>query len=129
LGMVSVLAPAIAMGNTCVIVPSQAYPLMATDFYQVLETSDLPAGVVNIVTASHSDVVETMAGHMEVDALWYFAADGHSASIERESVTNLKRTWVNHGRSRDWQDAKQGAGKEFLRQATEVKNIWIPYGE
>jgi aldehyde dehydrogenase (NAD+) len=129
LGMVSVLAPAIAMGNTCVVVPSQAYPLIATDFYQVLETSDLPAGVVNIVTAAHSDVVETMAGHMEVDALWYFAADGHSASIERESVTNLKRTWVNHGRSRDWQDAKQGAGKEFLRQATEVKNIWIPYGE
>jgi aldehyde dehydrogenase (NAD+) len=129
LGMVSVLAPAIAMGNTCVIVPSQAYPLMATDFYQVLETSDLPAGVVNIVTAAHSDVVETMAGHMEVDALWYFAADGHSATIERESVTNLKRTWVNHGHSRDWQDAKQGAGKEFLRQATEVKNIWIPYGE
>ena len=58
-----------------------------------------------------------------------FAADGHSATIERESVTNLKRTWVNHGHSRDWQDAKQGAGKEFLRQATEVKNIWIPYGE
>jgi aldehyde dehydrogenase (NAD+) len=129
LGMVSVLAPAIAMGNACVIVPSQAYPLMATDFYQVLETSDLPAGVVNIVTAAHSDVVETMAGHMEVDALWYFGADGHSASIERASVTNLKRTWVNNGRSRDWQDAKQGAGKEFLRQATEVKNIWIPYGE
>jgi aldehyde dehydrogenase (NAD+) len=66
---------------------------------------------------------------MEVDALWYFGAGGHSASIERESVTNLKRTWVNNGRSRDWQDAKQGAGKEFLRQATEVKNIWIPYGE
>ena len=129
LGMVSVLAPAIAMGNTCVIVPSQAYPLAATDLYQVLETSDLPAGVVNIVTAAHSDVVETMAGHMEVDALWYFGADGHSASIERESVTNLKRTWVNNGRSRDWQDTQQGAGKEFLRQATEVKNIWIPYGE
>ena len=129
LGMVSVLAPAIAMGNTCVIVPSQAYPLMATDLYQVLETSDLPAGVVNIVTAAHSDVVETMAGHMEVDALWYFGADGHSESIERASVTNLKRTWVNNGRSRDWQDTKQGAGKEFLRQATEVKNIWIPYGE
>ena len=129
LGMVSVLAPAIAMGNTCVVVPSQAYPLAATDLYQVLETSDLPAGVVNIVTAAHSDVVETMAGHMEVDALWYFGADGHSASIERASVTNLKRTWVNNGCSRDWQDTKQGAGKEFLRQATEVKNIWIPYGE
>jgi aldehyde dehydrogenase (NAD+) len=129
LGMVSILAPAIAMGNTCVVVPSQAYPLAATDLYQVLETSDLPAGVVNIVTAAHSDVVETMAGHMEVDALWYFGADGHSASIERESVTNLKRTWVNNGRSRDWQDTKEGAGKEFLRQATEVKNIWIPYGE
>ena len=129
LGMVSVLAPSIAMGNTCVVVPSQAYPLAATDLYQVLEPSDLPAGVVNIVTAAHDDVVETLAGHMEVDSLWYFGADGHSASIERASVTNLKRTWVNNGRSRNWQDAKQGAGKEFLRQATEVKNIWIPYGE
>ena len=108
---------------------SEAYPLSATDLYQVLETSDLPAGVVNIVTATHSDVVDSLSGHMEVDALWYFGSDDHSASIERASVTNLKRTWVNNGLDRDWTDPKQGTGKVFLRQATEVKNIWIPYGE
>ena len=129
LGLISILAPAIAMGNTCVIVPSEAHPLSATDLYQVLETSDLPAGVVNIVTATHSDVVDSLSGHMEVDALWYFGSDDHSANIERASVTNLKRTWVNNGLDRDWTDPNQGTGKVFLRQATEVKNIWIPYGE
>ena len=85
--------------------------------------------MVNIVTAIHSDVVDSLAGHMEVDALWYFGDDDHSAAIERASVINLKRTWVNNGLDRDWTDPNLGAGKVFLRQATEVKNIWIPYGE
>ncbi len=54
------MAPAIAMGNTCVLVPSETAPLAATDFYQVLETSDLPAGVVNIVTGAHADLAKTL---------------------------------------------------------------------
>lgn len=128
LGLISVLAPAIAMGNTCVLVPSQSAPLSATDLYQVLETSDLPAGVVNIVTGSHLDLAKPLAGHLDVDAMWSFSAHPVSALIERESAGNLKRTWVNHGRARNWFGA-EGQGRAFLGQATDVKTIWVPYGE
>ena len=126
LGMISLIGPAIAMGNTCVVVPSDQYPLSATDFYQVLETSDVPDGVVNIVTGEHDVLAETLASHDDVDAVWYFGSDDISHRIEMASVGNLKRTWVNNGRARDWSRAE---GQEFLRHATDVKNIWIPYGE
>ena len=129
LGLISLLAPALAMGNTCVVVPSEPFPLSATDLYQVFETSDLPAGVVNLVTAKHADVAETLAGHMEIDSQWYFGSGGLSPLIEKASAGNLKRTWVNQGKSIDWHDSQQAEGKMFLRHATEVKNIWIPYGE
>jgi aldehyde dehydrogenase (NAD+) len=128
LGLISTLAPAIAMGNTTVIVPSEAAPLAATDFYQVLETSDLPAGVVNIVTGSHAELAKPLAGHMDVDAVWTFSSTPLSAMIEREAASNLKRTWVNHARARDWFDPAN-EGRAFLRAATEVKTIWVPYGE
>ncbi len=128
LGLISVMAPAIAMGNTCVLVPSEAAPLSATDLYQVLETSDLPAGVVNIVTGGHGDLAKTLAGHRDVDAVWSFSSAPLSAMIERESAGNLKRTWVNNGRARNWYGT-DGEGREFLRQATDVKTIWVPYGE
>jgi aldehyde dehydrogenase (NAD+) len=128
LGLVSVLAPAIAMGNTCVLVPSNPFPLAATDFYQVLETSDLPAGVVNMVTGTHTELAKPLAGHLDVDAVWSFSSTDLSAQVESESAGNVKRTWVNHARSRDWFGA-EGEGREFLRQATEVKTIWVPYGE
>ncbi len=128
LGLVSVMGPAIAMGNTCVLVPSDPFPLAATDFYQVLETSDLPAGVVNIVTGAHSELAKPLAGHLDVDAVWSFSSTDLSGAIEGEAAGNVKRTWINHARSRDWFGA-EGEGREFLRQATEVKTIWVPYGE
>ena len=126
LGLISTVAPAIAMGNTCVVVPSDAFPLAATDFYQVLDTSDLPGGVVNIVTGAHSDLMKTLAAHDDVDAVWYFGSDDLSEMIENEAAHNLKRTWVNQQCARDW---TQTDAQEFLRHATDVKNIWIPYGE
>ncbi len=128
LGLVSLMAPAIAMGNTCVLVPSQVAPLAATDFYQVLETSDLPAGVVNIVTGSHAELAKPLAGHLDVDALWSFSSTPLSALIEKEAAGNLKRTWVNHARARDWFGA-ESEGRTFLGAATEVKTVWVPYGE
>jgi aldehyde dehydrogenase (NAD+) len=127
LGLVSVMAPIIAMGNPCVLVASEAFPLSATDFYQVLETSDVPAGVVNIVTGAHADLAKPLAGHMDIDAVWSFSSSDVSALIEAESATNLKRTWVNHGHARDWM-AANAEGRAFLRQATSVKTIWVPYG-
>ena len=127
LGLVSLMAPAMAMGNSAVLVASDPFPLAATDFYQVLETSDVPAGVVNILTGRHADLAKPLAGHMNVDTVWSFSSSDISAMIEREAAGNLKRSWVNHGRARDW--LTEGEGREFLRAATEVKNIWVPYGE
>ncbi|MDP6531746.1 MAG: aldehyde dehydrogenase family protein [Arenicellales bacterium] len=129
LGLVSLLAPAIAMGNRVVVIPSPVYPLAATDFYQVLETSDVPAGVVNIVTGGRDDLMKTLAEHDEVDAIWYQGSAEGSEMIERASARDLKQTWVNYGHARNWHDAIQAEGREFLRRATQVKNIWIPYGE
>ena len=128
LGLISVMAPLMAMGNTCVLVASEAMPLSATDFIQVLETSDVPAGVVNLLTGSHTELAKPMAQHMDVSSVWSFSSSDISAQIETGSSTNLKRTWVNHGLSRDWNSA-DGEGAEFLREATRVKNIWVPYGE
>ncbi|MFN7224776.1 MAG: aldehyde dehydrogenase family protein [Paracoccaceae bacterium] len=128
LGLISVMAPAIAMGNTCVLVPSEPFPMSATDFYQVLETSDLPAGVVNIVTGSHTELAKPIASHMDVDAVWSFSSSSVSHIIEVEAASNLKRTWVNNGRAQDWM-SPDAEGRSFLRQATEVKTVWVPYGE
>jgi aldehyde dehydrogenase (NAD+) len=129
LGLVSTVFPLVALGNTVVVIPSESHPLAATDFYQVLDTSDIPGGVVNIVTGEHAELVETLAAHDDVDALWYWGTAEGSAMVERLSAGNMKRTWVDHGRARDWFDERQGEGREFLRRATQVKNIWVPYGE
>jgi aldehyde dehydrogenase (NAD+) len=130
LGFVSLVLPAIAMGNTVVAVPSTSAPLLATDFYQVLDTSDVPAGVVNIVTGAQSELAPVLAAHDDVDGIWYFgSAEGGDAEVERLSAGNMKRTWVEHGHPRDWSDPVRGEGEEFLEQATQVKNIWVPYGE
>jgi aldehyde dehydrogenase (NAD+) len=129
LGFVSQIAPAIAMGNTLVVIPSQQSPLSATDFYQVLETSDLPGGVVNIVTGDRDILSQVLADHDDVDAMWYFGTAEGCKQVELASAGNMKRTWVNYGHSRNWLDAVQGEGEEFLRESTQVKNIWIPYGE
>ncbi|HEV2579376.1 MAG TPA: aldehyde dehydrogenase family protein, partial [Ktedonobacteraceae bacterium] len=129
LGFISLVAPAIAMGNTVVAIPSQAAPLSATDLYQVLETSDLPAGVVNIVSGDRDALSQVLADHDDVDAMWYFGPREGCQRVELASAGNMKRTWVSYGHARDWFDIEQGEGQEFLREATHVKNIWIPYGE
>ncbi len=127
LAMISLVMPAIAMGNRVVVVPSVASALVATDFYQVLETSDVPGGVINIVTGERDVLAKTMAEHDDINALWYFGSAAGSAAVERASSGNLKSTWVNSG-SRDWRSATS-QGREFLQKATQIKNIWVPYGE
>jgi aldehyde dehydrogenase (NAD+) len=129
LALVSLVCPAIAVGNAVVVVPSERYPLPAIDFYQVLDTSDVPAGVVNIVTGPREELSKTLAAHADVDALWYFADDADGATAaELASTSNLKQVWTARER-RVWQEGSEGQGREFLRHATQVKNIWIPYGE
>jgi aldehyde dehydrogenase (NAD+) len=129
LGFVSTVLPAFAMGNTVVAIPSSRAPLAATDLYQVLDTSDVPAGAINIVTGLPDELARVLASHDDVDGVWYFGSAEIGAEVERLSTGNMKRTWVDLGRSRDWVDPRRGAGEEFLEQATQVKNIWIPYGE
>ncbi len=129
LALVSLMAPAIARGNTVVMIPSQVHPLSATDLYQVLDTSDVPGGVVNIVTGDRDHLMKTLIEHEDVDGVWYFGTMEGSYHTEYESAANMKRTWVNYGIARDWLDDEEGAGHEFLHEATQVKNIWVPTGE
>ncbi|HKZ39479.1 MAG TPA: aldehyde dehydrogenase family protein, partial [Candidatus Hodarchaeales archaeon] len=130
LGFVSVVLPALAMSNALIVVPSKKCPLLATDFYQIFETSDLPPGAINIVTGEPDTLAEVLANHDDIEALWYFGSSEGSKMVEEASAGNMKRTWVNYGHNRDWFDPKQTIeDKEFLREATHVKNIWIPYGE
>ena len=129
LGLLALVAPAIALGNRVVVLPSVAFPLVATDLYQVLDTSDVPGGVVNIVTGPIKDLVATLASHLDVDAIWRHDGDAAGcAEVERLSAGNLKRSWVSGGRGRQWHKTGQGRGPEFLRQASQVKNVWVPYG-
>ncbi len=129
LGFLSLVMPAIAVGNTVVAIPSEAYPLIAGDLYQVFDTSDLPGGVVNIVTGRSGELMKVLAEHDDVDAIWCFGDEASGASAKLLSVGNLKQVWTNEGRAIDWFDVRQGEGRWFLHHATQVKNIWVPYGE
>jgi aldehyde dehydrogenase (NAD+) len=128
LGFVSVVAPALAVGNTVIVIPSEPMPIAATEFYSVIETSDVPDGVVNIVTGAKDALVKVLAEHDDVDGIWYFGNAAGVKTVELASAANMKRTW-SFARPRDWFDVRTGEGREFLRHGCEVKNIWIPYGE
>jgi aldehyde dehydrogenase (NAD+) len=128
LGFISTIAPAIALGNRVIVAPSSSQALAATDFYQVLETSDVPDGVVNIVTGDRGALALELAKHDEVDAVWWFGEAATAARIERASAGNLKQVWAETV-ERDWFSGAQGEGREFLTRATQVKSIWAPYGE
>jgi len=128
LGAVSLFAPAIAMGNTSVLVPSEHAPLAMTDFYQILETSDLPGGVLNIVTGEKESLTKTLVEHDGVDAHFYVGDAAGGKSVEEMSIHNLKQTWTNKGKAIDWSDKTVCEGEYFLQRSTQVKNVWVPYG-
>jgi aldehyde dehydrogenase (NAD+) len=129
LGFLSLVLPALAMGNSVVAVPSETYPLITGDLYQLFDTSDFPAGAVNIVTGPVSQLLKTLAEHDDVDAIWSFTDEAGAAAAKAHSIGNLKQVWTNEGRAIDWFDTTQGEGRWFLEHATQVKNIWVPYGE
>ncbi len=128
IGAISMMAPAIAMGNPVIIVPSEVAPLIMSDFYQIIETSDVPGGVINIVTGKKDELSTVLAEHDGVDAIWFAGSLEQSIKIERASIHNLKQTWVTRGLGFDWFDNEQMGGDYFLKKATQVKNIWVPYG-
>ncbi|MEO7030470.1 MAG: aldehyde dehydrogenase family protein, partial [Acidobacteriaceae bacterium] len=129
LGFLSLVLPAIAMGNTVVAVPSERCATLMSEMYQVFDTSDLPGGVVNIVAGKTSELGKTLAEHDDIDAIWSFRDETAAAMVKLGSIGNLKQVWTNEGRQVDWFDPAQAEGRYFLRHATQVKNIWVPYGE
>lgn len=129
LGMLSLILPAIAMGNSVVAVPSERYPLIQGDLYQLLDTSDVPAGVVNLVAGKAAELGKTLAEHDGIDAIWCFQSGEEAAMVRAASIGNMKQVWTNDGREYDWFDSVRAEGRWFLQHATQVKNIWVPYGE
>jgi len=129
LGFISAVMPLICAGNTVVAIPSEKYPLICGDLYQVFDTSDLPAGVVNMVTGKVSELMKTLAEHDDIDAIWSFTDEAAAGSVKALSIGNLKQVFTNEGRAIDWFDQKQGEGRWFLDHAVQVKNVWVPYGE
>ena len=129
LALLSLILPAIAMGNTVVAVPSERYPLIAGDLYQLFDTSDLPGGVVNIVTGRAAELMKILAEHDDLDAIWCFGDEAAAAHVKALSIGNLKQIFTNEGRAIDWFNREQAEGRWFLQHAVQVKNIWVPYGE
>ena len=84
--------------------------------------------MVNIVTGRTDELAKTLAEHDDVDAIWFSGSRAGVTACELASIGNMKQTWCEWT-PRDWADPAQGEGRAFLRHATQVKNIWIPYGE
>lgn len=129
LGFLSLVMPALAVGNTVIAIPAERYPLITGDLYQLFDTSDLPGGAVNIVTGYPSQLLKTLAEHDDVDAIWCFGDETQAAAAKSASIGNLKQVFTNEGRAIDWFNPKLAEGRWFLEHATQVKNIWVPYGE
>ena len=129
LGFLSLVMPAISMGDTVIAIPSEKYPLITSDLYQIFETSDLPDGVVNMVTGRAPELLKTLAEHDDVDAIWCFTDEAGAAAAKSLSVGNLKQVFTNEGRVIDWFRTEQAEGRWYLDHAVQVKNIWVPYGE
>jgi aldehyde dehydrogenase (NAD+) len=129
LGLLSLVLPCVAMGNTVVAVPSERAATLMAELYQVLDTSDVPGGVVNLVAGKAMELGKTLAEHDDVDAVWSFRDAAASGMVKLASCGNLKQVWTNEGKAFDWFDPAQGEGRVFLRHATQVKNVWVPYGE
>ena len=120
LGLVMPMAAALSSGNTITLCASQPFPLAATDFYHIIEASDVPAGAVNILTGSQADLAPHLGAHMDIDSVWCLSGEGATQAVKVKASSNIKRVWT-------------GAAPEdhlsWLDAGTEIKTIWIPYGE
>jgi aldehyde dehydrogenase (NAD+) len=124
-GLVTLIGPALATGNTVVAIPSEEHALSGIDLYQLLETSDVPSGVVNIVTGDRDTLAKVLSEHDDVDAIWYFGSVNGRHTVEYASAGNMKRTWCQLEEEYPVDDVPM---EELLREATQTKNIWIPWG-
>ena len=130
LSLVTCMSAAFATGNAQILVPSQKTSLLATELYQVLDTSDVPGGYINILTAKDNELNSTLSKHENIDGIWYFGKSQNSQTdIIKNSTSNIKRYWCPNEKNIDWINTSKKFLDEFLFQSTQVKNIWLPYGE
>ncbi len=124
LGLVSVIAPVIAGGNTCVVLASETKPLCAVTFAEVLNSSDLPGGVVNILTGKTKELNEWFVNHMDVNATVYCENDSTVKAMMREkSALNLKRIFFYD--QIKW-ETESGQSPYFIIDTQEIKTTWHP---
>lgn len=128
LAFVSLLAAALAHGNTVVLVPSGACPIPALEVCQDMATL-LPAGLVNVVTGDQDHLTRCLALHQDVQAMWYFGSAQGSQFVEWASAGNLKPVWVNRGCPRAWDHKAQGPDPELGLRAARTKALWLPMGD
>ena len=125
IGLVSVIAPVIAGGNTCIVLASEAKPLCAVTFAEVLNSSDVPAGVVNILTGKPSELVKYFADHMDVNAMIYCEKDAETKKlIQEKAVLNVKRTFCYNDTK--WNNEVDGQSPYFIMDSQEIKTTWHP---
>ncbi|NOZ03029.1 MAG: aldehyde dehydrogenase family protein [FCB group bacterium] len=126
LGLVSVAAPVIVGGNTTVVLASNTKPLCALTWAEVLQTSDVPPGVVNIITGFREELLEHFASHMDVNAIVYCGEDSSEIKLaEEKSALNIKRTIILP--DRDW-DNPEAQGPYHIMKTQEIKTTWHPVG-
>jgi acyl-CoA reductase-like NAD-dependent aldehyde dehydrogenase len=127
LGLVSVVAPLIVGGNTVIVVPSFSKPLCSITFAEVLDTSDVPAGVVNILTGDASELAAHMSSHMDVNTIVYCGDDAdEKKEIQINAAENMKR--VRFYGDVDWNDEEEGQSPYFIMDAQEIQTTWHPIG-
>jgi aldehyde dehydrogenase (NAD+) len=125
LGLVSVIAPVITSGNACVVVAAEADPCVAITFAEVLATSDLPAGVVNLLTGRAAEIAPHLAAHADVNALDLTGAEpGLRVELEQAAAQTVKRVYVPGGTP----DFRAAPGTARLRAFLEMKTVWHPTG-
>jgi len=130
LSISTILSSLFANGNASIIVPSEQSSLIATSMYQVFETSDIPPGYINILTTKQNELNTTLAQHENVDGIWCFSSNLKTRSdVTRNTIYNLKRYWCPKIKNINWISNSEDFLLEFLYQGSQVKNIWIPYGE
>jgi len=125
IGLVSVIAPVIAGGNTCIVLASETKPLCAVSFAEVLNSSDLPGGVVNILTGKPSELVKYFADHMDINAMVYCEKDEATKKlIQEKAVLNVKRVFCYD--KIDWKNETEGQSPYFILDSQEIKTTWHP---
>jgi len=125
LGLVSVIAPVIAGGNTCVVLASEHKPLCAVTFAEIIHSSDVPGGVINIVTGKLSELVKYLADHMDINAIVYCEDDNAMQKLIGEKASlNVKRTFLYN--KVNWWNEDEGQSPYFIMDTQEIKTTWHP---